>query len=145
MDLSNIGIAPPVTAVSIIAWAIAVLAIGAAFAIKPVLKWRKASLVGSGLLVICALLVVAMGITFGVGHSLQLERQADNEAFHEKLEADYGITTGSSLSEVERAADWHRTIVLTDSTGTFEARAHTEGSMLTFFRVDNGRPVVPRS
>jgi hypothetical protein len=145
MDLSNIGVTPPVTAVSIIAWAIAALAIGAAFAIKPILRWRNASMVGSGLLVICALLVTAMGITFGVGHSLQLERQADNADFHEKLEAVYGITTGSSLSDIERAAGWRQTIVLTDSTGTFEARTHTDGSMLTFFRVDNGQPVLPRS
>lgn len=141
MDINSIGITPPVTAVSIIALAIALLAVAAAFTIRPFLRRIKASMVGSELLVICAILVAAMGIMFGVGHSLQLERQADQEAFTTELKSVYGVTTGASFSDVQTAANWERTIVLSDSVSDFEARPRLDGSRLTFFRVDNGKAV----
>lgn len=145
MDISTLGPATPVATESIISWAVAVIAVAAAFAIKPILRKRKASLVGSGLLVVMAVIVAMMGAVLGFTHEGGVQARADNATFHEKLKADYGVETDSDLSEVERSARYERIIVLTGASGSFEVRPHVDGTTLTFFRVDNGSQVAPRS
>jgi hypothetical protein len=145
MDIHNLGEAVTSSPTSIIAFSLAALAILALFGIKPFLKRTKIKDVGWDLPAVMLVLVASMTAGFGFSHNMGLEVKATEKAFTEQLKNDYGFTTDSDFEEVRRSARHERIVVFTDEKGDFEVRPHLDGSILTFFRVDNGAQLNPKS
>jgi hypothetical protein len=143
MNIDNLSGAIISTTFSNIAFSIALLAIVATFAIKPILKKKKIEM-SAQLPVVMLVLVAGFGLAFGSAYNSGQETRAESKAFTDQLKNDYGITTDSSFQEVNSAAHHDRIVVFKNDKGDFEVRPHLDGSTLTFFRVDNGSQINPK-
>lgn len=144
MNIDNLSGSIISTPVSNIAFSIALLAIVATFFIKPILKKKKIEM-SAQLPVVMLVMVAAFGVALGSAYNSDQERREESKAFTEQLKNDYGVITDSSFEEVNSAARHDRIIVFKNDKGDFEVRPHLDGSTMTFFRVDNGIQINPKS
>lgn len=87
-------------------------------------------------------LALVAGLISGMGVNIH----SANTNFAEKLNSEYGLTTEASYSNVQTAANFSTIVVFSDGKSKFEVRPHIEGDKtMTFFRVDNGAEIKPKS
>lgn len=144
MNIDNLSDAIISTTFSNIAFSIALLAIVAMFVIKPIFKKKKIE-ESAQLPIVMLVLVAGMALALGSAYNSGQERREESKAFTEQLKNDYGFTTDSSFEEVNSAARHDRIVVFKNDKGDFEVRPHLDGSTMTFFRVDNGTQINPKS
>lgn len=144
MNIDNLSGAVTSTTFSNIAFSIALLAVVAMFVIKPIFKKKKIE-ESVQLPIVMLLLVAGMALALGSAYNSGQETRAESKAFTDQLKNNYGVTTDSSFQEVNSAARRDRIVVFKNDKGDFEVRPHLDGSTMTFFRVDNGTQINPKS
>lgn len=110
----------------------------------PVLDKRKSKIDGGSVALGLGLITIVAIIT-GLFSAFGVNAKASDANFAEKLKSDYGLTTQASFNEVRNSATFSAIVVFADQDSKFEVRPHLDGDTMTFFRVDNGKELKPKS
>lgn len=104
-------------------------------------KSKNNGIVVSSWLAIITIAAVCTGLFTAIGVNMQ----AADANFAEKLKSDYGVTTQASFNDVRNSATFSAIVVFEDKDSKFEVRPHLTDDTMTFFRVDNGTELKPKS
>lgn len=145
MDISHISGGAFWSPTVIIFFSIALVAFVVFVLLVPILNKFEPKVDGT-VLGVClggiAILALIVGLFSGMGVNIH----SANTNFAEKLNSEYGLTTESSYSNIQTAANFSTIVVFSDGESKFEVRPHIEGDKtMTFFRVDNGAEIKPKS
>lgn len=74
------------------------------------------------------------------GYNAALDGVKD-ESFHIELEKSYGLTTDAGLPQITVAAQGNSPVLLKDGDEVIEVRPYINGTVLTFLKVEDGKPI----
>lgn len=128
----------------IICFGVALLALVGLVLLLPILDKRKSKNDGVSIGLFLGGITIAAVCT-GLFTALGVNMQAADANFAEKLMTDYGVTTQASFNDVRNSANFSAIVVFADKDSKFEVRPHLSDDTITFFRVDNGSELKPKS